>query len=1278
MGTKWTVDQQAAIASRNQSLLVAAAAGSGKTAVLKERIIQRLKDVKDPLNVQELLVTTFTKAAAGEMASRIGNALAEELQKDDLAPHVRKHLEEQLNLLPSAHISTLHSFCQWVIKNYFYVLDINPSASIGNDGEMALMRTEVLHDLIVDAYDKVAKDSLQDPYHIYLLSDMFSDDRSESHLEQLVLEVYAFAMAMPNPEKWLMDSLAVYRDFVNQPILESPWGAYFWTDVKGGLAKCQERLTRLTWLVGQPGVDVYQGHLDTIEHKLQPFVDALETERWDALYEAVSGYDKSGYGQFRNTKKNADVPLAIKEEIKAQQEAIKAYLQDLTTSVFSISEASWKAQVEAQLPLVEGLVNLTLDFKQAFDQAKKEAGLMDFNDLEHLCLTILRKPGTEDKDQLEPSDVALALQDHFKEVMVDEYQDTSGVQEAIINLISTERNRFYVGDVKQSIYSFRMADSDLFMSKYRTFKTVDQSGNTPIEEVAERRIDLAKNFRSHTNILAVTNFIFYQIMTEAAAELDYGEKEALVTGRNLQNTPENWVGGSAELMLVDAETVRAKAAQGDEWEEPSEEEESPEAKELELAMIIDKIKSLLANTVVHNEAYNPDIDAPEKAFRPLEYRDIVILRRSLAGFGNRMVEAMRNAGIPAYVEERSGYFESMEIQLLLSLLQIVDNPEQDLPMAAVLHSPMVGLTANQIGQIRLLGKGSLWSLLPVFAETYQHEGIRQFISRMEVWRTMSRRQGVGDLLWHMYETLDYVNYVSAMPDGLVRRANVLALLSRAQDFEKGNFKGLFRFLRFLESLRDAGQDMAVGQVVSEADNVVRIMTIHKSKGLEFPVVFLSGLQKGFNQQDLKASVLLHKWGGLGVKGYYSDYRLMYPSLASLYIKDLKLNALKAEEERILYVALTRARDKLIMTGTINTGRDSFATRLKTCVAPALIETDRQLPRDLITRANSYLDWILMAFARHLEGGNLLRNLLGDDRPEMAGTILNEVIPDRKDSRIQVEIKDGSQYPPLDRLHAVSKELVEQVKAEKVLQARSLPQEVQDRFAFTYKNMEATRTPAKISVSEIKRRFAEQEERAQNLNSVQTAIQQAVANSPFGRKPSFQATQEDVSMAGAHWGTLMHEAMQWLPLETYTGSTLSKALDRLVAEGRMEAEERQRLNAHALLQFFQSDLARRMRESGRIEREIPFSLLYDGQAVYPDLEAGEELFLQGIIDLAFLEDDQWVLVDYKTDRVQSGDDLIRRYKVQLDLYRQALERLTPYPVKEVYIYSFRLHAAILVE
>ena len=1293
MGVKWTPEQESAIIAPkdssldNQTLLVAAAAGSGKTAVLVERIITRLKDMDNPLSVQELMVVTFTKAAAQEMSARIGLALAKAMESTDDAA-MQERLERQLNLLPSAHISTLHSFCQWVIRSYFYKLDINPTARIGNEAEMALLQQEVLADLLTKSYEEGL-------YNIYELADFFSDDKSDAGLTAKIMSLYNYAMSLANPDGWLRKALEPYKEAMTVNPSETLWGQYMWDQHVAVIDRIRERLERMEQILLDPvGPHKWQNIYD---NQLAALSMLSGAETWDDMGEACKHTDT--FIKDRFNKLGEEVDPSLQAEFKSLGSQNKDDLKAMQAAVFTVPEATLQEQFKAQYPIIKGLVELTIAFHKAYRDMKQEQGIMDFSDLEHLCLALLVEPGTEDDPQ--PSDVAKELQDTFKEIMVDEYQDTNGVQETIINLISRVDNRFYVGDVKQAIYSFRMADSSLFMEKYNTYGSTD---------AVERRIDLAKNFRSHENILAATNFLFYQIMTEEAAELNYTEAESLIPGRIVEDAPEDWIGGDVELQLLDVSKDTLSASESDE-----DEGGDPENNERELDFIIQKIKEI--------HGAKKKVQNPDGTFRQIEWRDFAILRRSLAGWGTRAVEAMRQAGIPAVVNERDGYFEAQEIQLLLALLSIIDNPEQDLPMAAVLHSGLVGLDANELGALRLSGEGSLWSLMPAYAKEAQDERLLAFIDHMERWRTLSRRHGVTDLLWDIYESQDYVNYVGAMPNGLVRRANVLALYDRAKGYEASGFRGLFRFLRFVESLRDSNQDMPLANVVSEADNVVRLMTIHKSKGLEFPVVFLSGVQKGFNMMDLRSELLIDKNAGLGLKGYFPDIRVSFPTMPWFYVKDVKEAALKAEEQRILYVALTRARDKLIMTGHFK-GFKNAKGKLSTLgelIKNAASVEGQQLPTDIITQANTYLEWLIMGFARHLDGGNPLRVAIEYEGPTYFD------LPDKK-CRIKVEIHDGSLYGDLDYKADIDETTINKVRELQAVNSVELPSEIEDRFNYTYPYSDATRRTAKISVSELKRRFQERELEAGTIDTlnepivtVDTGAKRAVsdailgqaikldpkssvnveakntnaaglpitetsdvtvssdelANSVFGRKPQALQSEEDV-LTGAQWGTLMHEAMQWLPLAQYTQASLTKELDALVTKGTFTEEERNLLSDTSLYKFFSSDLGKRLINAKRIERELPFSMLFEGKRVYDTLEDGENLFLQGIIDTAFEEDGEWILVDYKTDRVKSGEDLIKRYKIQMDLYKEALQRLTGMPVKACYIYSFRLHDAIIID
>ena len=1156
---------------------------------------------------------------------------------------------------------------------------------------MALLQQEVLADLLTKSYEEGL-------YNIYELADFFSDDKSDAGLTAKIMSLYNYAMSLANPDGWLRKALEPYKEAMTINPSDTLWGQYMWDNHIAVIDRIRERVERMEQILLDPvGPHKWQNIYD---NQLAALGMLSNAQTWDDMGEVCKHVDTFIKDQFRMGPKESQAfdPILV-AEFRSLGGQNRDDLKAMQASIFTVPEATLQEQFKAQYPIIEGLVELTIAFHKAYRDMKQEQGIMDFSDLEHLCLALLVEPGTEDDPQ--PSDVAKELQDTFKEIMVDEYQDTNGVQETIINLISRVDNRFYVGDVKQAIYSFRMADSSLFMEKYNTYGDTD---------AVERRIDLAKNFRSHENILAATNFLFYQIMTEEAAELNYTEAESLIPGRIVEDAPEDWVGGDVELQLLDVSKDTLSASESDE-----DEGDDPENNERELDFIIQKIKEI--------HGAKKKVQNPDGTFRQIEWRDFAILRRSLAGWGTRAVEAMRQAGIPAVVNERDGYFEAQEIQLLLALLSIIDNPEQDLPMAAVLHSGLVGLDANELGALRLSGEGSLWSLMPAYAKEAQDERLLAFIGHMERWRTLSRRHGVTDLLWDIYESQDYVNYVGAMPNGLVRRANVLALYDRAKGYEASGFRGLFRFLRFVESLRDSNQDMPLANVVSEADNVVRLMTIHKSKGLEFPVIFLSGVQKGFNMMDLRSELLIDKNAGLGLKGYFPDIRVSFPTMPWFYVKDVKEAALKAEEERILYVALTRARDKLIMTGHFKgfkNAKGKLSTLGELIKNTASVE-GQQLPTDIITQANTYLEWLIMGFTRHLDGGNPLRVAIEYEGPTYFD------LPDKK-CRIKVEIHDGSLYGDLDYKADIDETTINKVRELQAVNSVELPQEIIDRFNYSYPYSDATRRTAKISVSELKRRFQEREFEAGTIDTlnepivtVDTGAKRAVsdailgqaikldpkssanveakntnaaglpiteasdvtvssdelANSVFGRKPQALQSEEDV-LTGAQWGTLMHEAMQWLPLAQYTQASLTKELDTLVMKGTFTEEERNLLSDTSLYKFFSSDLGKRLINAKRIERELPFSMLFDGKRVYDTLEDGENLFLQGIIDTAFEEDGEWILVDYKTDRVKSGEDLIKRYKIQMDLYKEALQRLTGMPVKASYIYSFRLHDAIIID
>lgn len=1270
MATKWTPDQQSAIdapkpGSRDsQTLLVAAAAGSGKTAVLVERILQKLQDEEKPLAIHELLVLTFTKAAAQEMKSRIGAKISETYAKTHSA-----YLEEQLNLLPSAHISTIHSFCQWLIQSYFYRLDLDPSLRVGSEGEMKLLEREVLETYLQEGYEQGSPEVLR-------LSARFNRKADDEALMDLVQSIYGFARAQEDPRVWLEDAVDQYRISEGVPLESQPWGRYFMERLRDELELCSMRLQLMLELLGRG--EEWGNNLPAMATEYDTFVKQLkDVDTWDDMVDMLIGLeaDFASYPRVVRPKKG-NIPSEQDVETylylgNQNKEFFKRFWDGSSyhwQSVFTKNSEFWTEELKKQLPLMESLVKVVLDFDTAYQERKQVEGLIDFSDMEHMALALLteRVEFQEGKRVRIPSPVAEELRATFKAVMVDEYQDTNGVQEAIVNMVANKDNRFYVGDVKQSIYSFRAADPTLFQEKYESFAKA--------LEAEERRIDLAKNFRSHENILEATNYIFAQIMSKEAAELNYGAEEALYVGKEIENPPEEWMGGSVELHLLTVPSRQQDSAPDDD------EEESLSAIEQEAQFVVQKLKELKERGALVLDKNSSD------SYHPIRWSDVVILLRSIRGSANVFVEALREAGIPAYAEDKTGYFETTEIQLLLSLLQVIDNPEQDLPLASVLRSPLVGLVGDELARLRLylnnheeeakeLGREpSFWWGLSHMVERATEEGtleqldprLVRFVSQLESWRTYSRRASVSDLLWRVYEDTHFVEYVSAMTNGIARRANVLALYDRAKEFERGNFRGIFRFLRFIDSLRDAEEDMAPAQTVGASDDVVRIMSIHKSKGLEFPVVFLCGVGKRFNMMDLSGDTLYHKEAGLGILGYHETYRMTYPSLFWFYIRALKEQALKAEEERILYVALTRAKDKLYIVG--NTSNvEKLAKR-----AIKVIDSTSQMvkiAKEHVWEESSYLGWLVKVLMRHPAGAEFRR--LAGDIPLFTPKLPH--VNSQWDITIYQEgtfMKKKREYPDITNV-----KLIENLQPRAV---GNLPDEIIDRFFYEYPYQRSTETAAKISVSEIKRRFEEVEETADRLILREQHKEGERELLPiFAKKPKF-IEEERVEEQGVKFGTLMHTVMQHLPIRYYNENYLKLALYGLKEDGLITKAEAKVIPVQRLLQFFKSDLGARMlaayeTDPSRVERELSFSLLLEGKTLDVELEEGEEVFLQGVVDLVFEEDGEWVLVDYKTDAVPEGEDARRflkeRYQIQLDVYAKALERITNKKVKQKFIYSF---------
>lgn len=1207
----WTNEQQAAIDSRGQTLLLSAAAGSGKTAVLVERIIRRLLDKEYPIDITELLVVTFTKAAAAEMRDRIGTALMKALSETK-DPRV----ERQLALLPSAQISTLHAFCQHVIRKYFYTIDLDPAFSIAGEEELNLLRRQVLEDVFLSYYEDDEKASI-----LYPLADMFGSDRGDDILMDTVSRMYTYARSLAWPEHWLKEAARAYDVAPDAVIDDMVWAG----PIKDAVRRILEEDTRL-----YDGVlyhlrqrEAFAPACDTFVAEQAALRQAAQARSWNDLSRFVRAID---FPRLKSLRKLSDDDKAVWERCKKVRDDVKKdVIKTLQAVYFSATPEEWLDGMRAMKPIMDDLVTLTLDFAKAYGAAKKEKGWIDFSDLEHFCLQILLAPDASPEHPV-PSAAAEELRSQYEEVFIDEYQDTNGVQELITRLVSGEDNRFMVGDIKQSIYRFRLADPTLFLEKYQSFSRDEKS--------VQRCIDLGRNFRSVPVVLDAVNAVFSRAMTAEAAGMDYGEREKLYAGRQAPDD-ERWIGGPGEVDIVPT---------------PSDEEDDDgsTAFEKECRFIAGRIGELLASGRMAARK--------DGTLEPLSYRHIVVLLRSMAGKADVLIQALQEGGIPSYAEQSGGYFAAVEVQVMLALLRCIDNPEQDLAMAAVLRSPLVGLDETALAGVRLAGDGTLWQNLPAFVASLpdgvdEKEDLQQFMAAFDSWRTYSRRHGVAELLQRLYDDTAYVDFVGAMPGGDVRQANLKALYDRARQYEEAGFRGLFRYLQLMDKMKEDGLDLAPAKVVSEKEDVVRIMSIHKSKGLEFPVVFVADMGKAFNRRDTQDQILFHNRLGIGLKQYDPEWRMSYPTLIwSGIAAQLRWEG-TAEEERILYVAMTRARDQLILTG-----HSSHIDR----------DWQRWTSRLNPAQAKSYFDWVMPAAlapfgakadADYARPGAAWQDAVWQVRiakAVLAGTV-----------------EEGA-YDGEPRLEALRRG---------DLTGTPVPSWLDEQLSWQYAYPQAVRTAAKFSVSEVKRRYQElhsdelQDEAALSVPAAAVIPTAPGEDDAFAALPPWLAGEE-AAVSGAQRGTALHKALQYItPAADQTTATLRREIDAFVRQGLLSREEAKLVYVPVLAAFCQSDIGRRMAESPELHREYPFTVLLAGGDPLPETETGEQILIQGVIDCLFREDDAWILVDYKSDRLETADAFRSRYAVQLALYKRAVEQITHRPVEETYIYSLHLQQEI---
>lgn len=1207
----WTNEQQAAIDSRGQTLLLSAAAGSGKTAVLVERIIRRLLDKEYPIDITELLVVTFTKAAAAEMRDRIGTALMKALSETK-DPRV----ERQLALLPSAQISTLHAFCQHVIRKYFYTIDLDPAFSIAGEEELNLLRRQVLEDVFLSYYEDDEKASI-----LYPLADMFGSDRGDDILMDTVSRMYTYARSLAWPEHWLKEAARAYDVAPDAVIDDMVWAG----PIKDAVRRILEEDARL-----YDGVlyhlrqrEAFAPACDTFVAEQAALRQAAQARSWNDLSRFVRAID---FPRLKSLRKLSDDDKAVWERCKKVRDDVKKdVIKTLQAVYFSATPEEWLDGMRAMKPIVDGLVTLTLDFAKAYGAAKKEKGWIDFSDLEHFCLQILLAPDASPEHPV-PSAAAEELRSQYEEVFIDEYQDTNGVQELITRLVSGEDNRFMVGDIKQSIYRFRLADPTLFLEKYQSFSRD--------EKAVQRCIDLGRNFRSVPVVLDAVNAVFSRAMTAEAAGMDYGEREKLYAGRQAPDD-ERWIGGPVEVDIVPT---------------PSDEEDDDgsTAFEKECRFIAGRIGELLASGRMAARK--------DGTLEPLSYRHIVVLLRSMAGKADVLIQALQEGGIPSYAEQSGGYFAAVEVQVMLALLRCIDNPEQDLAMAAVLRSPLVGLDETALAGVRLAGDGTLWQNLSAFVASLpdgvdEKEDLQQFMAAFDSWRTYSRRHGVAELLQRLYDDTAYVDFVGAMPGGDVRQANLKALYDRARQYEEAGFRGLFRYLQLMDKMKEDGLDLAPAKVVSEKEDVVRIMSIHKSKGLEFPVVFVVDMGKAFNRRDTQDQILFHNRLGIGLKQYDPEWRMSYPTLIwSGIAAQLRWEG-TAEEERILYVAMTRARDQLILTG-----HSSHIDR----------DWQRWTSRLNPAQAKSYFDWVMPAalapFGAKADA----------DYARPGAAWQDAVWQVRIAKAVPAGTVEEGAYDGEPRLEALRRG---------DLTGTPVPSWLDEQLSWQYAYPQAVRTAAKFSVSEVKRRYQElhsdelQDEAALSVPAAAVIPTAPGEDDAFAALPPWLAGEE-AAVSGAQRGTALHKALQYItPAADQTTATLRREIDAFVRQGLLSREEAKLVYVPVLAAFCQSDIGRRMAESPELHREYPFTVLLAGGDPLPETETGEQILIQGVIDCLFREDDAWILVDYKSDRLETADAFRSRYAVQLALYKRAVEQITHRPVEETYIYSLHLQQEI---
>lgn len=1271
MGMKFTPEQQRVIELHNSNILVSAAAGSGKTAVLVERIIRMICDGEHPADIDRLLIVTFTNAAAAEMRERIAAGIIARLEADP----GNEHIQKQSALLHNAQITTIDSFSLFLIRNHFNEIGLDPDFRVADEGEIKLLQQEVLAQLLEDAYAGQFVPEAPEQFHACV--EYFCPGGRESVLEQHILNLSRYAGSFPWPAEWLEERKNDYAAGDMEALVHSDYGQYLTERVNRTVEGCLEKLREVKRLCELPDGPYMYGELTEAEiEQLERLTSCKDLEEQAAKVPTVT------FGRLPS-KKDDSVDPAKRELAKAIRNSVKDTLSDLSESYFKTPLELAVEQGKACREPLRMLLDLVLEFDRRLLAAKQERHLIDFSDMEHYALQILLKrekveetggTGTdhaETKYRIVPSDVAMEYRQYFQEILIDEYQDSNLVQEYLLSAISGEEegryNRFMVGDVKQSIYKFRLARPELFLEKYDIYQ---ETGDLC-------RIDLAKNFRSRIQVVDAVNDVFSRIMSREIGGIAYDDKAALYPGA-VYPAQEDPAYGS-ELLLI------RKPEKGEREESGIGEQHTEGAgvlvdydnvRQLEALAIAARIKQLKGSLKVMEKSTGE--------LRLVRYSDMVILLRTTSGWDEEFKKILEQQGIPVYITSKTGYFGALEVQELLQFLRVLDNPRQDIPLFGVMQSVFGGFTQEEIAQIRSGGEGhsrkrmTLYEALKEVAQSGRtvEEGEEisagesageeaelsqkadTFLQRIGHYRDLTPFTSIRDLLQRILDDYDYLNYVTALPAGSKRRANVEMLLTKASAFEKTSYFGLFHFIRYMEQLEKYDVDYGEADTLDENADVVRIMSIHKSKGLEFPVVFVSGLSKRFNMQDANQSLIVDMDLGVAVDYVDSVRRIKNKTLRRAVLSAKMKEDNLAEELRVLYVALTRAREKLILTAVLDKADEKWEL--------AQMTGQERLTYLDFCEAGSYMDFLLPILP---QTGIAVKTLRTED---LAVEELRE------------QLRMGDRREQL-RLIACGETTLTGDPEENERKLMYL----RERFAYQYPHPGLQKLYTKTTVSELKiAAMAEKDEAAFHTFEEKEVV-------PY--IPGFRREQEKVS--GAVRGNAFHRTMELLDFTylftesgLFTGcpnnyeeyrrgldknrlqNRLEEFLQRETISLRLTEEYAKAVSLPKILNFLEQELAYRMwraQEQGLLYREQPFVLGIDAKRLDPDLPEGEKVLIQGIIDVFFIEDGEIVLLDYKTDVIDSLEALWNRYNVQIQYYEEALTKLMQMPVKERILYSFYL-------